>query len=107
MVTGFGMPRAASLAFCSVAKGIPRAPLPRSLPAGETKRSAARTPVVAAAKAKGASRRVSNNAGCLVVLSFPSQVSTGTRGDEIHDRLRVFRRKRKMPLALPDDNRDL
>src|ERR1035437_9725663 len=27
--------------------------------------------------------------------------------DEIHDRLRVFRRKRKMPFARPDNNRDL
>ena len=31
----------------------------------------------------------------------------GILDDEIHDRLRVFRRKRKMPFALPDDNRDL
>src|SRR4029077_12707865 len=35
------------------------------------------------------------------------QVSTGILDDEIHDRLRVFRRKRKMPFARPDDHRDL
>ena len=35
------------------------------------------------------------------------QVSTGIFDDEIHDRLRVFWRKRKMSFARPDDNRDL
>src|SRR5712692_1650510 len=32
---------------------------------------------------------------------------TGILDDELYDRLRVFRRKRKMPFARPDDNRDL
>ena len=35
------------------------------------------------------------------------QLSTGIRDDELRDRFRLFRRKRKVPFAFPDDNHDL